>query len=221
MTSRFQRKLAIIATVMLVSACATSPPERTDNVCDIFREKSGWYADAKESRARWGVPISVSMAFMHQESRFVATAKPPRKKLWVSFPALAPPILMVIRRPKTAPGNGTNAAQEITVQTVMTLATPLILSAGTTTSPMNNWVSTSRTPFVCILPTMRAMAGTASKVTAARNGWWMSRARLTGKQIVITANCRTAPKNWSHEDGLTGGDATGCGLSQNCHRTDI
>ena len=90
MTSRFQRKLAIIATVMLVSACATSPPEQTDNVCDIFREKSGWYADAKESRARWGVPISVSMAFMHQESRFVATAKPPRKKLWGVIPGPRP-----------------------------------------------------------------------------------------------------------------------------------
>jgi len=90
MTSRFQRKLAIIATVMLVSACATSPPEQTDNVCDIFREKSGWYADAKESRARWGVPISVSMAFMHQESRFVATAKPPRKKPWGFIPGPRP-----------------------------------------------------------------------------------------------------------------------------------
>ncbi len=90
MTSRFQQKLAIIALVMLVSACATSPPEQTDNVCDIFREKSGWYADAKESRARWGVPISVSMAFMHQESRFVATAKPPRKKLWGFIPGPRP-----------------------------------------------------------------------------------------------------------------------------------
>ena len=90
MTSRFQQKLAIITTVMLVSACATSPPEQTDNVCDIFREKSGWYADAKESRARWGVPISVLMAFMHQESRFVATAKPPRKKLWGLIPGPRP-----------------------------------------------------------------------------------------------------------------------------------
>ena len=90
MKSRFQRKLSIIATVTLVSACATSPPEQTDNVCDIFRGKSGWYADAKESRARWGVPISVSMAFVHQESRFVATAKPPRKKLWGFIPGPRP-----------------------------------------------------------------------------------------------------------------------------------
>ena len=80
---------ALIAFALL-SACATSPPEQVDNVCDIFSEKSGWYEDAKESRARWGVPISVSMAFMHQESRFVATAKPPRKKLWGVIPGPRP-----------------------------------------------------------------------------------------------------------------------------------
>ena len=80
---------ALIAFALL-SACATSPPEQVYNVCDIFREKSGWYEDAKESRARWGVPISVSMAFMHQESRFVATAKPPRKKLWGVIPGPRP-----------------------------------------------------------------------------------------------------------------------------------
>lgn len=66
------------------------PREQVDNVCDIFREKSGWYEDAKQSRARWGVPVSISMAFMHQESRFVATAKPPRKKLWGVIPGPRP-----------------------------------------------------------------------------------------------------------------------------------
>ena len=84
-----QTVTALIAFALL-SACATSPPEQVDNVCDIFREKSGWYEAAKESRARWVVPISVSMAFMHQESRFVATAKPPRKKLWGVIPGPRP-----------------------------------------------------------------------------------------------------------------------------------
>ena len=55
-----------------------------------FREKSGWYGDAKDARARWGVPISVSMAFMYQESRFVATAKPPRKKIFGVIPGPRP-----------------------------------------------------------------------------------------------------------------------------------
>ncbi|MCH1492793.1 MAG: transglycosylase SLT domain-containing protein [Luminiphilus sp.] len=68
----------------------SSAPDDVDNVCEIFREKSGWYKDAKKSRARWDVPISVMMAIMHQESRFVATAKPPRKKIWGVIPGPRP-----------------------------------------------------------------------------------------------------------------------------------
>ena len=83
--NRTQYAIAALALLMM-AGCATSPPEQVDNVCGIFREKSEWYGDAKEARARWGVPISVSMAFMYQESRFVATAKPPRKKIFGVIP---------------------------------------------------------------------------------------------------------------------------------------
>ena len=72
----------VILPTILVAGCATSPPSQTDDICEIFREKSGWYEDARKSRSEWGVPISVMMAIMHQESRFVATAKPPRKKIF-------------------------------------------------------------------------------------------------------------------------------------------
>ena len=89
MQRRWCRALSV-AIVFGLAGCATAPPEQVDNVCDIFREKTGWYEDAKQSRARWGVPVSISMAFMHQESRFVATAKPPRKKLWGVIPGPRP-----------------------------------------------------------------------------------------------------------------------------------
>ena len=99
------RSLQAIAALklLIIAGCVTSPPEQVGNVCDIFRERSVWYADAKESRARWGVPISVSMAFMHQESRFVATAKPPRKK-----------ILGVIPGPRPSDSYGYSQAKEST-----------------------------------------------------------------------------------------------------------
>ena len=84
------RHTIIVFALFMIVGCATSPPEQVDNVCDIFREKSGWHSDAKESRARWGVPISVSMAFMYQESRFIATAKPPRKKIFGVIPGPRP-----------------------------------------------------------------------------------------------------------------------------------
>ena len=50
-------RIAVIVISLSLTACVTSPPEQVDNVCDIFREKSGWYEDAKESRARWNVPM--------------------------------------------------------------------------------------------------------------------------------------------------------------------
>ncbi len=87
--NRSRHTIVVFALLMIVG-CATSPPEQVGNVCDIFREKSGWHSDAKESRARWGVPISVSMAFMYQESRFIATAKPPRKKIFGVIPGPRP-----------------------------------------------------------------------------------------------------------------------------------
>jgi hypothetical protein len=63
----------------LLAGCATSPPEHVGNICEIFRDKRGWYEDAAEARDVWGSPIPVMMAIMHQESRFRAKAKPPRR----------------------------------------------------------------------------------------------------------------------------------------------
>ena len=61
-----------------------------DNICDIFREKRAWYKSAHASYRRWGIPIPVMMAIMHQESRFEAKAKPPRTTcLWI-FPGPRP-----------------------------------------------------------------------------------------------------------------------------------
>ncbi|WP_096085970.1 hypothetical protein [Agaribacterium haliotis] len=74
------KKILAVAVFASLGACVTSPPKNVDNICDIFDEKDGWYDDAKKASKRWGTPIAVNMAFIHQESRFVAKAKPPRKK---------------------------------------------------------------------------------------------------------------------------------------------
>lgn len=66
---------------LLLAGCASSPPNHVDNICHIFDEKDGWYEDAKRSQKRWGSPIPVMMAILHQESRFRAKAKPPRTKI--------------------------------------------------------------------------------------------------------------------------------------------
>ena len=72
--------LIIILLSSLMASCATAP-RQTSNICGIFNEKSGWYKAAKKSEKRWGSSIPTMMAFMHQESRFVPKAKPPRKKI--------------------------------------------------------------------------------------------------------------------------------------------
>ncbi|THB66724.1 MAG: hypothetical protein D6B27_06110 [Gammaproteobacteria bacterium] len=89
--SKAQRKKRIkiiLALVALLSAvlygCSTIPPSNIDNVCEIFEEKDDWYDATKDAYEKWGVPIHVQMAIIHQESKFKSQAKPPRTKvLWV------------------------------------------------------------------------------------------------------------------------------------------
>jgi hypothetical protein len=68
-------KIVLMACAVMLAACSTSPPKNINDICDIFREKSGWYDDARESFERWGVPIHVQLAIIHQESRFKYDAK--------------------------------------------------------------------------------------------------------------------------------------------------
>ena len=77
--------IAIISVIILgLSGCATSPPKRLNNLCHIFDEKPRWYKSAAKAQQKWGSSIPTMMAIMHQESRFVANAKPPRTRiLWV------------------------------------------------------------------------------------------------------------------------------------------
>lgn len=69
--------LAALLAVALISGCATSPPSRPEDLCEIFEEKDDWYEAADESRDRWGVPIPVMMSIIYQESGFRGNAKAP------------------------------------------------------------------------------------------------------------------------------------------------
>jgi hypothetical protein len=70
--------------VGILSACVSSPPQNALNVCDIFEERRSWYRAAKAAEDRWGIPLSVNMAFIYQESAFRARAKPERSRiLWI------------------------------------------------------------------------------------------------------------------------------------------
>lgn len=76
--------------ITLLSGCLATPPEQTENLCRIFKEKPKWYWAMQRTEHRWKVPMSVVMAIMHQESRFRADAKPPRRYLLGFIPWFRP-----------------------------------------------------------------------------------------------------------------------------------
>lgn len=75
--------LTFVVLMTIVSACATYRPVQVDNVCGIFRGETNWYKAARNANQRWGTPIWVMMAILHQESRFVDNARPARE--WFLF----------------------------------------------------------------------------------------------------------------------------------------
>ncbi len=78
------RRVWLVLSFALLSACATTPPSKPLDICEIFREKDDWYGDALKSEKRWGSPIPTMMAIMYQESAYYHKARPP-KKYWLGF----------------------------------------------------------------------------------------------------------------------------------------
>ncbi len=77
------RGLSIFMLVLL-GACTTAPPQNIDNVCSIYDEYYDWYLAADEVYERWRIPHHVTMAFIHQESKFIDDARPPWQWfLWI------------------------------------------------------------------------------------------------------------------------------------------
>lgn len=74
----------IVVSMLLISGCTTSPPQNINDVCEIFDEYYDWYSASKAVEQEYGIPIAVTMAFIHQESKFVGDARPPREWfLWI------------------------------------------------------------------------------------------------------------------------------------------
>lgn len=86
----FSLLLTLVFLSLLLLGCSTSPPKNTNNACAIFDENSDWYEASHDSYKKWGVPVHVQLAIMHQESKFVSDAKPPRQKLFWFIPWTRP-----------------------------------------------------------------------------------------------------------------------------------
>ena len=76
----FRAVTTIAALAALAAGCASTPPKRQGNLCEIFDQHSSWQRHARKSAKRWGTPVHVLMAFVRHESSFRARAKPPHRK---------------------------------------------------------------------------------------------------------------------------------------------
>lgn len=73
-------KLAVIG---LVASCGAGgkhvAPRNLDNACALASERPAYFRAMKSTERRWGVPVHVQMATIHQESRFVGNARTPHQ----------------------------------------------------------------------------------------------------------------------------------------------
>ena len=73
-------KLAIVG---LVASCGGGgnykAPRNLDNACAIVAERPAYLRAMQKSERRWGIPIHVQMATIHQESKFIGDARTPHR----------------------------------------------------------------------------------------------------------------------------------------------
>lgn len=70
---------ALVA-ILLVGSCGGgggSAPRNLDNACSILEQRKGYAAAFRATERKWGVPMHVQMATIHQESKFISDARPP------------------------------------------------------------------------------------------------------------------------------------------------
>jgi hypothetical protein len=74
------RTLRALILVLLVGSCGggqSSAPRDLDNACNLLRERPQYLKAFRKVERKWGVPMHVMMATIHQESKFIADARTP------------------------------------------------------------------------------------------------------------------------------------------------
>lgn len=68
--------------LLLLASCGGgrfSAPRNLDDACAILRERPEYFRAMKTTERKWGVPIHVQMATIHQESKFIGNARTPHR----------------------------------------------------------------------------------------------------------------------------------------------
>jgi hypothetical protein len=76
------RSLRALILLMFVASCGGrehTAPRNLDNACAIVAERPHYLRAMKRTERKWGVPVAVQMATIHQESKFIGDARTPHR----------------------------------------------------------------------------------------------------------------------------------------------
>ena len=69
--------------LLVVASCGImtpgTAPRNLDNACSIVQQRPQYLRAFKATQRKWGIPVNVQMAIIHQESKFKKAAKTPRR----------------------------------------------------------------------------------------------------------------------------------------------
>lgn len=72
-------KLAIVGLVASCGGGNYEAPRNLENACAIAAERPAYFRAMKATERKWGVPVHVQMASIHQESKFIGDARTPHQ----------------------------------------------------------------------------------------------------------------------------------------------
>jgi hypothetical protein len=75
------RILGALALALSLAGCGGnySAPRNLDNACSIVAQRPAYLNAMQRTERRWGVPVAVQMATIHQESKFIGNARTPHR----------------------------------------------------------------------------------------------------------------------------------------------
>ncbi|WP_212523009.1 transglycosylase SLT domain-containing protein [Actibacterium sp. MT2.3-13A] len=73
-------RVLLVMLALVLAGCGggdRTPPRNLDNACSIVDQRPKYLRAMRKTERRWGVPVHVQMAVIHQESKFDGNARTP------------------------------------------------------------------------------------------------------------------------------------------------
>lgn len=77
MTGRLCVALGLLVFLAACGGGPGSPPRNLDDACSIVSQRPNYLKAMQRTERKWGVPVAVQMAMIHQESKFDGDARTP------------------------------------------------------------------------------------------------------------------------------------------------